>query len=375
MPTTGYSQHYRRELDVEQLLGLIAGQETAKEQIDAALREWIRSDIQCPSCGSVGAQVVRVGHSPDSGRATRQAHFRFVRQDGTDAHRRYCEFHGSDDGRVVQVEGLINFAMARTLETRHVRELVCKAIERQIFGQPQIRAMRQWFYDLREGARFRVSTTSEMIDWLAALQKHQTYRRWVFHPVQAELPDFNWQTAAKSQFTEENLPLFDLARSVPFMSDHDKRRACALVIKDRGQDVWDVRVLQPYYDAAIELATFIASNVSLEFGKVPAANFRFRGAPAPLLALCALMLSISNWDMNAAIGRFGHLIAPPAPADLSLGNVIGLNPFHDYTGWRIVILAADIAGQSPKGIDYATQLRDIESRMREQHRLWRHTSP
>jgi hypothetical protein len=214
-----------------------------------------------------------------------------------------------------------------------------------------------------------------MIDWLAALQRHESYRRWVFHPAQGELPDFNWQTAAKYQFTQENLPLFDLARAVPFISDRDKRKAHALVTKYQGREVWDVRVLQPYYDAAIELATFIASNVSLQFGKMPAANYRFSGAPAPLLALCALMLSISNWDMNAAIGRFGQLVAPPAPTDLSLGNVIGLNPFHDYTSWRIVILAADIAGQSPQGIDYSTQLRDIESRMREQHRLWRHTSP
>ena len=51
----------------------------------------------------------------------------------------------------------------------------------------------------------------------------------------------------------------------------------------------------------------------------------------------------------------------------TLGNVIGLNPLHDYDGWRFIIYAQDIAAKSPNGFNYAAQLTEIEARLREQH--------
>jgi hypothetical protein len=69
--------------------------------------------------------------------------------------------------------------------------------------------------------------------------------------------------------------------------------------------------------------------------------------------------------------RSPSLLAAPAPADLTLGNVIGLNPFHDYDSWRFIIDAQVIAAKSPNGFDYPGQLKKIEARLREQHRLWK----
>jgi len=63
-----------------------------------------------------------------------------------------------------------------------------------------------------------------------------------------------------------------------------------------------------------------------------------KGPPVALLALCALVLFISNWDMNAAIAALSRLLLAPVPSDLTLGNVIGLNPFHEYAAWRILFL-------------------------------------
>ena len=96
MATTAYSQHYAREIDVEQLAWLLSGrQPIAAEQvpeIDPKWSDWIRSDVRCSSCGSTGAHVVRSARARATQKLIRQSHFRFVGQDGNDAHHPFCEF-------------------------------------------------------------------------------------------------------------------------------------------------------------------------------------------------------------------------------------------------------------------------------------------
>lgn len=110
MPTTAYSKYFRRELDVEQLAKLlgaplnVAGSEP---DVDARWREWIRSDIQCSSCGISGAQVVRSARTRETLKAVRQPHFRFVAQSGGDAHHPFCEFYGADGAVMRQAENLV----------------------------------------------------------------------------------------------------------------------------------------------------------------------------------------------------------------------------------------------------------------------------
>lgn len=66
MATTAYSRHYAREIDVEQLAGLLRGtQPISAEQasdIDPKFSEWIRSDIR-PAAGSVLKLCVRPGRA------------------------------------------------------------------------------------------------------------------------------------------------------------------------------------------------------------------------------------------------------------------------------------------------------------------------
>lgn len=83
------------------------------------------------------------------------------------------------------------------------------------------------------------------------------------------------------------------------------------------------------------------------------------------------MLFVSDWDMNAAIAAFAKLLSAPEPSDGALGNVIGLNPFHEYAAWRLVIASAEVAAKSPIGLDYNARLAGIEAALREQHRLWK----
>lgn len=186
------------------------------------------------------------------------------------------------------------------------------------------------------------------------------------------MPAFDWKAAAKKQFTEEHFHLFELVkgRSLPF-EDATWRQASELAQKNHGREVFDVTKLQPYYEAAISLCTFVTANGGIDFGKRQPEIYRWKGAPTALLALCALMLFVSDWDMNAAIAAFAKLLSAPEPSDLALGNVIGLNPFHEYGAWRLIIASAEVATKSPNGLDYSARLAAIEAALREQHRQWK----
>ncbi|WP_261331541.1 hypothetical protein [Rhizobium leguminosarum] len=294
----------------------------------------------------------------------RQAHFRFVDQQGGDAHHPFCEFSGDDNAGVWQPDSLLNFGSEKSQETRNVRVLVCKGIELGLFNQGTVRTMRQWFFDIKAASRFQVSATPASISWARTLQRHPHHHRWQFHPAQADLPAFDWAAAAKHQFTQENLPLFDFLKGAP-REDAEWKRANAPAEKNLGHEVFNVTTLKPYYEASLTLCTFVARNGGISFGKVLPEYYRFKGAPLPLLALCALVLFTSAWDMNVAIAKFAKLLSAPTPTDYTLGNVIGLNPFHEYAAWNLVVIAAELAAKSPIGLDYSAQLAAIESRLRE----------
>ncbi|WP_235884859.1 hypothetical protein [Bradyrhizobium frederickii] len=155
------------------------------------------------------------------------------------------------------------------------------------------------------------------------------------------------------------------------MDDAVCRQAGGLLRKHYQREVFDPTVLQRYYDAAVSLAAFVAVNGGIDIGRVRPESFRLKGAPVALLALCALVLFVSNWDMNAAIAAFARLLLAPVPSDLTLGNVIGLNPFHEYAAWRVLILSAQVAAKSPGELDYDRQLAATEAALREQHRQWK----
>ena len=372
MPKTAFSSHFGRELDPEQLLALMQSGSIDTILPDVEIshdqRAWIRGDVVCSSCGAVGAQIVRTSMGGKTARAVRQSHFRFVSPTEEDAHHRYCEF--STEATEQSSETLIDFAKARSAETVFIRILVCKGIESGIFDQKSIRAMRQWFFDLKSATRIRVAILPEAVDWMEKLNRHPSFRRWSFRPVHAEMPNFNWREAAISQFTEDNFELlewlFSKRRASSFPSAFG--RAKVLSGKHYRQEVFDASVLKPFYHQALSLAFFVAKNSDFPKKHHPD-NYRASGAPVPLLALCALLLFVSNWNIDDAVGLFAKLISAPSADDETLGNVIGLNPFHDYAAWETLAIASELAERSSSGVDYDAQLDAIELQLREEHRI------
>ncbi|MBN7763686.1 hypothetical protein JYP52_21340 [Nitratireductor aquibiodomus] len=375
MPETAYSTEFRRELDPQQLLELMRADLFASagtmEDISEQERQEIKSDVICSSCGVGGAQIVRTSFGRSSGRAVRKPHFRFEGPGGEDAHRRYCEFGREAPER--EAGWRVSFASARTEEARFVRSLVCKGIERKLFDQSSIRAMRQWFYEQKAKSRITIPASPERIVLMQKLDRHYPHvAQWPFSPVHAEMPNFNWREAAMRQFTEDNREFLswyhERARRARFSSSYE--RAKSIVESRPAEEAFDRSVLREQYEKSITLSSFVAANSEFPHKNNPA-HYRSKGAPTPLLALSALVLFISDWSMDEAIGCYSKMFAAPDAKDNTLGNVMGLNPFHDFDAWEIIKIASELAERSPSIQNYDEALAAVEKRIREEHRRWR----
>lgn len=379
MPATAYSRYFRQELDLQQLLARMRGgqphQVDLKAEIADVERDWIREDVICTSCSVGSPQVVRAGQDA-GGRVVRQGHFRFQSPTGNDAHHPLCEFYGNDDGGHRKGPDKVDFGQARTDLTHAIRDLVCRGLERGDFTSERMQAMRSWYFDAKIRNRFIVVGRPEIFDWFATLaQQNIAFQRDelsedfdTFDPTFGEMPNYNWRRAAVLEVQRENA-------SVRSLLGKATRRTVAvagkLARKLDGQEEFDRAALEPDYKASLELARFLVMNGGLPKEEVGPSEFASKGAPAALLAFSALLLFCVKNDRREAIRMFINLTKAPAPADLTLGNIIGLNPFHDFDAWRVIKLASELARGPARSFNHFADLRNVEERMRQEHQAWR----
>lgn len=150
------------------------------------------------------------------------------------------------------------------------------------------------------------------------------------------------------------------------------QRALRFVQKFQQQKVFDVSVLESQYKKTVELGFFTARNLRLYEGDLYRRGqiYNTGVVPATLMAFAALLLYVSDWDVNEAISKLVMIVHAPHPIDMNAGNVIGLNPFHDFTVWSNILNARKIRDISKNGFDYDSQILAIEQRLRDQYAEW-----
>lgn len=377
MPKTAYSKKFERELDPEQLLALFKydmSSDPDLKNLPKELRDEIYRDLVCPECGVSGCVIVSRAKSKKTSVALRQPHFRFVAVEGASAHHPLCDHYDDFNLKTNEKEQLVDFGQDRATETKVIRELVARGIENGVFTQKTIRDMRQWFFDTKTSHRFTMNLSEAAIRWADKLRRLYSCRGIPFTPIHAELPKFDWEHAAKLQFCSENDHLFAIIRNKRYYYHKSALQGTLKIVKKfQGQSVFDVTVLESYYTKSIELACFIARNLPLYERSVDLKlqEVSFGIAPAVLMAFAALLLYVSDWDINDAISKLVIIVGAPQPIDINAGNIIGLNPFHDFTAWANIMQIKEIAESSNDGFDYDSQLKIIEQHLRDQYATWK----
>ncbi|HEX4709706.1 hypothetical protein [Phenylobacterium sp.] len=359
MSHSAFSQHYDRELDVRQLLrlrGVTATLDDAAFELTASERDWMRADLLCPSCRCAGASVVLSDVVKPRGRNTRQAHFRFLDGAGRTAHTLGCDFYPLDDepGFVRGVD--VQFS-ANDKDTRVVRELVCKAVGAGELTRADIYAMRSWFLAQRDASTFDVRGSSGMVDWLWGLRGLPTYEAVEFKPFHVTLPGFDTRNALRRHMAFLYKDFLAGQPRVPFDAPV-RDRAKRLLTAHQGGQLIMMGPLREKFDAAVTLASLM-----VQYGELKLSQRRIdyfgKNAPPALLALSATLLFVSDWHLDAAFERFATISATALPADLTAGNVMGLNPFHDFAALEIARFVASLSPEPGRAYDLQAEFEAV----------------
>lgn len=372
MPLTAFSSSYEGEYDVEQILNRLSiqfGQDyTSVERLPEAWRAHLRGDLQCPSCFVTGAEVVRAMVPTAGNKTRRQSFFRF----STPGHKPHCDF-GSEDTANSVPENLVAFGDAKSMLTRAVRELVCTGIELQVFNQRSIRDMREWFFNKKVASHFVVVLDPRLPKWISELQKASFRSKGSLPPgvtlttEVAAMPAFDWRAEAARRVMElhpehaKNMEALQRL-GIPLFGDVGNRVE-ALARRFQGKAVFDPTQLAAEYRKTCSLAAFVGRNYA------PLKAVKDADGTMSVLAFCALLLFMRGWDMNLAIADFAKIAATAGHSSQELGNVMGLNPFHDYRAWTALKQLQDLHIAVPENTDIQSQRREMEAALRGQFGL------
>jgi len=357
-------------MDVEQLLLQLAKRDgtSAVERFDQIPPHWraeIEHDIECPSCFVRGAEIVSAARSRTSGQRIRQACFRFV----SPGHHPDCDFAGTDRQNAIP-ENLVDLSSEKSELTRAVRRLVCAGIESRAFNQKTIRDMRDWFFRVKQDSHFVVTLDPQFPLWAESIWRTISFWRrdeiddLKYIGALSTIPGFDWREAAKSVLRRRYEHVYEAIRQERCFADGVMARVSVLAMRYKGQTVFDPTVLQHKYSASESLAHFMARHYLPLRGK--SGRLTMEIAPA-VLALSALLQFVTEWHMPSAISLFVRLTAQAASADVTLGNVMGLNPFHDFSAWACLkrFQASDML--PPSDFDLKVELTKVEAELRAQY--------
>lgn len=344
MPLTAFSSSREMELDVGQLLARLAAETNAPAlaacgSVPEAWRAHIHADLECPSCFCRGGEVVRAGKSKADGRTVRQAFFRFASNSGSAGHHPFCDFSGTLPAGHIP-ENLIQFSLAKDGVLRAVRELVCKGIELKVFGQRDVRSMREWFFKQKIGSQFVVTLDPKLVEWLKSLQQERVWfsrqlpEGLIITKEVMGIPGFDFTTAAKKEITRPYQHMLDGLQERGIYLGRTGSRIVKLADEFQGKSVFDPSTLRPHYDQTQALARFMCINFSaLKRVTRETAPLESLKGIKHLIAFSALLLFVSDWNINVAAGHFAQIASHKGYPDETLGNVMGLNPFHDFEAW------------------------------------------
>lgn len=367
MPLTAFSTSRPGEFDVDQILKKLAA-ETGQtyvsiDKIPDGWREHLKSDLQCPACFITGAEVVRGSVVSKSGKPSRQSYFRFT----VPGHRTGCEFDSPETANVVP-ENLVPLGESRSSLTRAVRDLVCTGIALGVFSQTSIRDMREWFFNTKVASLFVVTLDPRTFAWMSAMQENASRSHGALPegveitPEIAALTNFDWRAEAakvvRNRYPQHEVNMRAVLDSGIRMFGDPGKRCESLVKRYSGRAVFDPTVLVDEYQKTLRLAEFIAHN------HPPLESTKGSTGSVSVLAFSALLLFVSGWDMPAAIAAFAKISPAVGTANPELGNVMGLNPFHDYQAWSTLKQLQDFAFEVPDDIDIKAQRVAAESALR-----------
>lgn len=359
MAITIYSQSFKREIDIEQLLFLRGHTEqvdinTKIKKLSISEKTKISQDVLCPICHSQGGEIISASKS-------NQSHFRF------ESHEYFCDYNKSK-----QIKGqkgkIVDFSDSRSNQTKIIRELVAKGIEQKIISQQVISDMRKYFYETKVKHQYTMDISINALNWFQILIYHKHISLEVsnikFNPSYAQIPNFNWRLAAEDLFRNENKNLIEKVTNDSYILPQKLLFQVRNTIENTQNSlVFDVKELRIPYQNTIILSKFIVVNFAIKDSKGKDLT-----SSDIVLAFAALLLYISEWNIELAISNLIKIVTSPDPVDINSGNIIGLNPFYNFEMWDIISKIKEVSNYSTNGFDYTKQIKCIQQQLESKYK-------
>jgi len=370
MTITAYSRTFKSELDAQQLESLFNEKYSSSE---LNFRDFVRADIECPACNVSGGHYVAEAKSLSKGNVIKQAHFAFRDSQGEDAHLRSCDFYtGPDKLNVIANDGRIDFMRSGSEATRLIGLMVCAGIEANIFTQQDLRDMRQWFLNLREQGTFTFNLNPHILQ-IARASLIRNKRNKDKYVVDISETKNSWFDIDNEVYQSLYFKFPDLALSrrqnpevwgIAFKGVATKAKS--IILKDSGTITFDRSILSEKYELATKLASQIRGShprLRVLLGYSTSALRKSN----PLMALAALILFVSDWDIAIAVKKSEEILAVKTVNDVTAGNVVGLNPFIHYSAWVIVKVLHDLQSELGYQIDFDAEFASEKERLLRQY--------
>lgn len=227
--------------------------------------------------------------------------------------------------------------------------------------------MREWFFEEKIKTSFQVTLDPQVPRWLdmlwriASTSSGQLPQGVSLTREIAAMPGFDWSIESARVLRERYKAILYVIREKHLWLHQVADRIESLAKRYHGETVFDPTVLQPKYEQSLALARFISEN----YAPIKKANRTKYGEVAVcVLALSALLLFVSDWNLDRAVATFARISAAVGQADQSLGNVMGLNPFHDYEAWSKLRQIQDLEIALPESTDLRAERQQIEAELR-----------
>ncbi|MCS0952800.1 hypothetical protein NXZ59_19975 [Escherichia coli] len=362
MTDTAFSKSLQKEVDPEQYLAL-------KNLDDSSVHAIARDDIICPICKVGGGSFVRATRN---GGYHKKAHFRFTGEDGQ-GHHPSCDFYGDRLTSEVK-QHLVSFTKDRTKYSQVIRKLVCAGIQEGIFTQEKMWQMREWFFNKRKDSTFEIWLESEHLDWLYYISGlRDAYLAWTtpdilpFAPIQVTVPGFSWKRAIDKEVLRVHIKTLQQLREIS-VSHRDIAVILEHINNNRDRTILDPSHLEDEISKTYKLTSFVMGNY-IEFQTKTVSDRAY--GEAKFLAFAALLLFVSDWDLNIAIGKFSKIARVKEVDDMLAGNFIGLNPYFRYDLANAVKRLQDNWPIEYQELEHW----NVEKSMRDAYEKWRATEP
>lgn len=366
MPLTAYSISALKEEDVGQVLArlstLFGECISAPEDVPETWRAFIRQDLQCPCCFVTGAELVKSAQSKANKTAVRQACFRFSKP----KHRDHCDFDSAETANTVP-ENLVAFSDSNSPITKAVRELVGTGIELGIFSQKSIRDMREWFFNKKTQSMFVVTLDPRFPKWMHSLYREKFYSKpgqeVELTPEIVANPKFSWRVAVAREQLFKHPEYWEFSDAFhkkpnPFFLEYS--RMGTLARRSQGRSVFDPSLLEDEYGKTCQLAGFIAKN----YKPLKSTTSNKGITVSSVLALAALLLFVRDWNQELARANFSKIVGAAGSSNQELGNVMGLNPFHDFRAWEALKTVQEFGIHVREYVDLKAERVAIEQELR-----------